>query len=202
MTNWLWYDYHTESGLVIYIIELGHMVQVMDCLFDITWAYCWLIVNRTLRNNIQWNFESKYQDFHSRKCIWKCYLQNISHFVYVTTCQFNMLLSEFYAFFQLWEEYAFCRRGYAFCGRGMPSVGRSMPSMGGSMPSVGGSMPSFGGGMPSFGGGMCLLVNYQWNTYITCEHVGNMNLSRCCGVIKMNERYCRGWEFCDVGCYQ
>ena len=32
------------------------------------------------------SFESKYKNFLSRKCIWKCYLQNGSHFVYASIC--------------------------------------------------------------------------------------------------------------------
>ena len=52
---------------------------------------CWNIVNWTLRNKIQWSinhnsyifiqvkYQSQFIYFHSRKCIWKCHLQNGGH---------------------------------------------------------------------------------------------------------------------------
>ena len=39
------------------------------------------IVNSTLRNKLQWNFNQNKKLFHPGKCIWKCCLQKGSHFV-------------------------------------------------------------------------------------------------------------------------
>ena len=44
---------------------------------------CLNIINRTLRNRLQWNLKS---DFHSRKCAWKCHLKNGSHLVSASMC--------------------------------------------------------------------------------------------------------------------
>ena len=59
-------------------------VQIMACSLYASSHYinqCWVIVNWTLRNKLQWNFDQKYEIFHSRKCIWKYRLQNGGHFV-------------------------------------------------------------------------------------------------------------------------
>ena len=42
---------------------------------------CWVIVNWTLRNKLQWNLNQNDKTFHSRKCIWKFRLSNGGHFV-------------------------------------------------------------------------------------------------------------------------
>ena len=42
---------------------------------------CCIIVNWTLRNKNSVKLYSKFKYFHSGKCIWKCYLENVSHFV-------------------------------------------------------------------------------------------------------------------------
>ena len=44
-------------------------------------------INCSPKNKFQWNFSgSKYDDFHSIKCIWKCRLRNKGHFVSVSLC--------------------------------------------------------------------------------------------------------------------
>ena len=42
---------------------------------------CWVIVNWTLMNKLQWIFLAKYKTFHSRNCSWKYSLRNGGHFV-------------------------------------------------------------------------------------------------------------------------
>ena len=42
---------------------------------------CWVIVNWTLRNKAQWNFNQSRKFFHSRKSIWNYCLWNDGHFV-------------------------------------------------------------------------------------------------------------------------
>ena len=44
---------------------------------------CWHIVNWT---QILLKFESKYNNFLSRKCIWTCCLQNVTHFISGSIC--------------------------------------------------------------------------------------------------------------------
>ena len=43
---------------------------------------CWDIVNWTHRNKLKWYFIH----FHSRKCIWKCSLENGGHFISPSMC--------------------------------------------------------------------------------------------------------------------
>ena len=47
---------------------------------------CWDIVNWTLRNKVQWNFNQNTNIFVSRKCIWKYRVWNGSHFVRQPFC--------------------------------------------------------------------------------------------------------------------
>ena len=49
---------------------------------------CWIIVNWTLiQEQISVKFWMIFKHLHSRKCIWKCRLQNVGHFVSVWICQ-------------------------------------------------------------------------------------------------------------------
>ena len=55
---------------------------------------CWNIVNWTLRNKLQWNpNRNKFIHFHSRKCIWKCHLENGGHFVSASMC-YKIVITE------------------------------------------------------------------------------------------------------------
>ena len=46
---------------------------------------CWNMVNWTLRNKLQWNFNRSSKHFHSRKCAWRC-LRNGFHFLSPSMC--------------------------------------------------------------------------------------------------------------------
>ena len=47
---------------------------------------CWPIINRTLMNIFQWNLHQNTTIFISSKCIWKCCLTNVNHFVSASLC--------------------------------------------------------------------------------------------------------------------
>ena len=46
---------------------------------------CRIIVNLTLKNKLQW-YINQHSYPHSRKCIWKCRLRNVGHFVSTSMC--------------------------------------------------------------------------------------------------------------------
>ena len=47
---------------------------------------CWNIVNWTLRNRLIWKLNRNWYILNSRKCIWKCRLENGGHFVSASMC--------------------------------------------------------------------------------------------------------------------
>ena len=47
---------------------------------------CWTIVNWTMGNKFQWHFNQKCNNFHRRKWLWKCRLENGAHFVSTSVC--------------------------------------------------------------------------------------------------------------------
>ena len=60
-------------------IQIGSaLVKRMACRLYLN--QCWVILNQTLRNKLQWNFNENSKTFHSRKCIWKYHLRNDGHF--------------------------------------------------------------------------------------------------------------------------
>ena len=42
---------------------------------------CWFTIKPTLRNTFKWISNQNTQTFYWKKCIWKCYLPNYSHFI-------------------------------------------------------------------------------------------------------------------------
>ena len=95
---------HSSTCIVIYIyiyvwpsdatviIGSSDGLWVVWC-HDIAWIP-WFIMNWTPRTNSH-EIWKKYNGFHSIKCMWKCCLQNISHFVLVSICQLRFLWSLF-----------------------------------------------------------------------------------------------------------
>ena len=53
----------------------------------ITWTNADLSIQP--QENISMKSYSKFRHFHSRKIIWKCHLQNVSHFVVASMCQYQ-----------------------------------------------------------------------------------------------------------------
>ena len=75
----------------VYIVaEIPRLLFPIWSLFALQYFYlhhlninkCWVIVNWTLRNKLQWNFNQSVKTSHSRKCNWKHRLRNGGHFVH------------------------------------------------------------------------------------------------------------------------
>ena len=75
--NQVWYSSPPDATYMCQWIGLA-LVQIMACrLYAAPSHYLnqfWFIINWTLKNKLQWNFNQNKKKFHSRKCIWKCRL--------------------------------------------------------------------------------------------------------------------------------
>ena len=74
----------SSSVQVMYCCPKGHVTNLIQC---------WLYVNWTFWSKLQWNCnQNKRKIFWKKKCIWKCLLQIISHFVEASRCHKDTLL--------------------------------------------------------------------------------------------------------------
>ena len=83
ITNVQWVNSSPPGAPYIHQWIGSALVQIMAyCLSKPVLVYCQL----DCKEQTSVKFSSKYQIFHSRKCIWKCRLQNTAHFVSDSTC--------------------------------------------------------------------------------------------------------------------
>ena len=64
----------------------------------------WLIISQITGNKLHWNLK-QHKQFHRRKLIWKCHLQNGGHFVY-RKLHFLSLVSKHKMTFEIWKKIA------------------------------------------------------------------------------------------------
>ena len=67
------------------IIASGNGLLPVRCQ-AITWTKCSNVVTWPPRNMFQWNLNPSVQTFSFIKCIWKCLLQGVGHFVPASVC--------------------------------------------------------------------------------------------------------------------
>ena len=79
----IWANIYCLGCSLLGEISLWHRTVLTYCLLPSHYQnQCWLIVNWTFGNKLRWNSNWKFNHLlHSRKCIWKCCLQNGGHFV-------------------------------------------------------------------------------------------------------------------------
>ena len=108
-----WVNSLRPSDAIIHLASQSTLVQVMTCclldtkpLPEPTLIYFQL----NLKEQTSGKFESKYKNFHTRNCFWKCHLQDICHFVQASICwaiNTNMKF-EIFSFQRIFGSYWLC----------------------------------------------------------------------------------------------